>query len=79
MAMTLEEMELETAEFIPAREVMWCCYGGSSTHQSNTAVVGSGDGNTYQSGGGLINLQVSALNGNGNGDFNFISQHNTSV
>lgn len=77
MAMTLEEMELETAEFIPAREVMWCCYG-SSTSQHNTAVVGSGNGNTYQEGGGLINLQVSALNGNGNGDFNFISQHNSS-
>lgn len=29
MAMTPEEMELETAEFIPDREVMWCynpCY-----------------------------------------------------
>lgn len=26
MAMTLEEMELETAEFIPDREVMGGCY-----------------------------------------------------
>ena len=77
MAMTLEEMELETAEFIPAREVMWCCYG-STTHQSNTAIVGSGDGNTYQSGGGLIVLNVSALNGNFDGNFNHVSQHNSS-
>lgn len=71
MAMTLEEMELETAEFIPAREVMWCCYGYNS-HQSNTAVVASGNGN--QEGGGFINLQVSALNG---GLINYVHQSNS--
>jgi hypothetical protein len=62
-AITTQELELETAELLPARETLW---GGYSP---NTNIVGSGDGNTEQS--GLIN--VSALNGNFNGDFNNVS------
>jgi hypothetical protein len=65
-AITMQELELETAELLPARETLW--YG--SSHSSNTAVVGSGDGNTEQV--GLVN--ISALNGNGDGDFNTIYQ-----
>ena len=65
-AITTHELELETAELLPARETLW--YG--SSYSSNTAVVGSGDGNTEQA--GLIN--VSALNGNFDGDGNNISQ-----
>ena len=66
-AVTMQELELETAELLPARETLW--YRGY-TSSSNTAVVGSGDGNTEQA--GLIN--VSALNGNFDGDGNNISQ-----
>lgn len=69
MAMTLEEMELETAEFIPAREVM-CGWSRHSSRESNSAYVGSSDGNTNQS--GLIN--VSILNGNLDGNFNNVAQ-----
>jgi len=75
---TMQELELETAELLPARETLW----GSFSSQSNSAVVGSGDGNTYQSaeGGGILSpaVNVSALNGNFNGDGNLIFQSNHS-
>jgi hypothetical protein len=63
--LSLAELESEHAEYLPAREVMWC---GRSAGPSNYASVnnGNGDGNTYQD--GLIN--VSALNGNFDGDGN---------
>ena len=53
---TMQELELETAELLPARETM-NCYRGSG-HTSITNVVG----NTSQV--GLVN--VSAFNGEGN-------------
>ena len=62
---TMQELELETAELLPARETLWGYYSG------NTAIVGSGNGNTEQA-AGLIN--VSLLNGNFNGDFNNVNQ-----
>jgi hypothetical protein len=65
-AITTQELELETAELLPARETLWGGYHSSR----NTAVVGSGDGNTSQF--GLIN--VSALNGNFDGNLNSIAQ-----
>jgi hypothetical protein len=69
--LSLTELESEHAEYLPAREVMWCVRGGAP---SNHAVVvnGSGDGNTEQE--GLIN--VSVLNGNldGNGNLTEIFQ-----
>ena len=43
---TTQELELETAELLPARETLW----GSFSYQSNSAVVGNGNGDTYQSG-----------------------------
>ena len=59
---TMQELELETAELLPARETLCAAkYAYSSTN-----IVGSGDGNTAQF--GLIN--VSALNGFADGDFN---------
>ncbi len=65
---TMQELELETAELLPARETL--CHAGHSGSSRNTAVIGSGDGHTYQS--GLIN--VSALNGNLDGNFNNVFQ-----
>ncbi len=69
--LSLAELESEHAEYLPAREVMWC---GRSAGPSNYASVnnGNGDGNTYQD--GLIN--VSVLNGNldGNGNLTGIFQ-----
>jgi hypothetical protein len=63
----ISELDAELGEYLPPREVM--CAWSSSTRQSNSA--GNGDGNTYQA--GLIN--VSALNGNLDGNFN--SQSNS--
>jgi hypothetical protein len=62
---TMQELEFETAELLPARETLWCSSGG----HNHTTIVGSGNGNTEQS--GLIN--VSVLNGNLNGNFNNVS------
>ena len=63
--LTLAELETEHAEYLPTREVMWCARsGGPSNHA--TVANGNGDGNTYQE--GLVN--VSALNGNFNGNGN---------
>ena len=63
MSISTAELELQEAEFLPAREVMSRC--GRSSHKSHgsTTVVNDNDGNTFQY--GLIN--VSALNGNFSG------------
>jgi hypothetical protein len=55
-AVTMQDLELEHAELLPARETLCCCKGNSSSSFSFTQV---GYGNTAQS--GLIN--ISALNG----------------
>ncbi len=71
---TMQELELETAELLPARETLWCPSGGGGHNSTN--IVGSGDGNTaqYAQGGGFLSpaVNVSALNGNLDGDGNFI-------
>jgi hypothetical protein len=54
--LTISELELETAEHLPARELMGRPGGSSWTN-------GSYNGNTAQFGV----LNISALNGNGNG------------
>jgi hypothetical protein len=60
---TMQELELETAELLPARETLnVCCY---SRHSSGVTQVNYGIGNTNQNGGFL---QVSALNGNFSGN-----------
>jgi len=60
---TMQELELETAELLPSRETLCKWGGGGYSSYSSTTIVGSGDGNTEQE--GLIN--VSALNGNFDG------------
>jgi hypothetical protein len=64
MAISTAELELQDAEFLPAREVMSSCGRKSRKCQGGTTVYDN-DGNTYQN--GLIN--VSALNGNFSGAF----------
>ena len=64
-AITMQDLELETAELLPARETLnVCCY---SRHSSGSSVtqVNYGIGNTNQNGGFI---QVSALNGNFSGN-----------
>ncbi len=68
-AVTMQDLELESAELLPARETLWChkSYPGSSYSYSVTQ-IGSYDGNTQQE--GLLNISV--LNGNLDGDGNFV-------
>jgi hypothetical protein len=61
--LSLAELESEHAEYLPAREVMWCCRNNSGGNNFASVNNGSGDGNTYQD--GLVN--VSLANGNLNG------------
>jgi hypothetical protein len=60
---TMQEIELETAELLPSRETLncWCSrHSGSSVTQVNYGI-----GNTNQNGGFI---QVSALNGDFSGN-----------
>ena len=63
MAITTAELELQEAEFLPAREVMSKCGRCRNSHEGGSVFV-SNNGNTYQE--GLIN--ISALNGNFSGN-----------
>lgn len=75
---TIADLDAETAEYLPSREVMWC-YGGrksqTSTTNTNVAVVGSNDGNVHQSANqfGLINVGNVAI-GNGSFDGGLVGQ-----
>jgi hypothetical protein len=68
---TMQELELETAELLPPRETLW------GTFQSNYSANGNDNGNTSQS-GGFLTLNVSALNGNFDGNGNHTYQSNYS-
>ena len=61
---TMQELELETAELLPARETLgvWKSHSSPSYSYSYTNVVG----NTSQSQEGIGNIAVSAFNGEGN-------------
>ena len=62
---TMQELELETAELLPSRETLWSSHCGSSSHGGSvtTVVTGSGDGNN-DGNGGLLSI----LSGNLDGD-----------
>jgi hypothetical protein len=62
--LSLSELEMEQATYLPPREVMWGCRSSVSYTYNVGSFDGNGDGNTEQS--GLINVAV--LNGVGNGD-----------
>jgi hypothetical protein len=59
-AVTMQELELETAELLPSRETLWVCH---SSHGGNSFTQ-VGYGNTAQA--GLVNVAVA------NGSFNNI-------
>jgi len=61
---TMQELELETAELLPARETL-SCYRSHPSGGHNVTQVNYGIGNTNQNGGFL---QVSALNDNFSGN-----------
>jgi hypothetical protein len=60
---TMQELELETAELLPARETLNVCR--YSCHSGGVTQVNYGIGNTNHNGGFI---QVSALNGNFSGN-----------
>lgn len=55
-AISMRELEAESAELLPSRETL-CCW---RSHGSGSSVSQFGAGNTAQSG----NFDISALNGN---------------
>ncbi len=62
---TMQELELETAELLPTRETLNCwCYG--SRHSGTTVIQQDGNTAQYAQGGGFLSpaVNVSALNGN---------------
>ena len=66
---TMQELELETAELLPARETLGVHSGYRSSSFSFTQVVGSGNGNHDGNGNiGLLNIGNGALDGNLNGN-----------
>jgi len=66
---TMQELEFETAELLPARETLGVCRHASSNSFSFTQVVGSGNGNHDGNGNiGLVNLGNGSLDGNLNGN-----------
>ncbi|HEY7015236.1 MAG TPA: hypothetical protein VH480_20900 [Streptosporangiaceae bacterium] len=62
-AVTMQDLELETAELLPSRETLNCC-GSRHSGFSVTQLNASQNGNTAQF--GLVN--ISALNGNLSGN-----------
>jgi hypothetical protein len=65
---TMQELELETAELLPARETL--CHTGKSPHPGSTTNIDSGNGN-YDgngNGNGLIPILSGDLNGNLDGN-----------
>jgi hypothetical protein len=68
---TMQDLELETAELLPARETLNACgrsHGGSST--TVTTVTGSFDGNG--DGNGLLSVLSGNLDGDLDGNNVFI-------
>jgi hypothetical protein len=65
---TMQELELETAELLPARETLNCHKSSPSSSSSSvtTIIAQSGQGNTQQTGNGDFSL--SFLNGLGSGN-----------
>ena len=61
-AVTMQDLELEHAELLPARETLCCC--GQQPHSGGSSFTQVGYGNTAQA--GLVNVAVA------NGSFNNI-------
>ena len=77
---TMQDLELEHAELLPARETLTVgTYGGHRSSLSITQVVNNGNGNGNFNGNGdhvfgLLNV-VGSGNGNLNGNGNITIQH----
>ena len=66
---TMQELELETAELLPSRETLHCWHTHPASGPSSSFTqVNNGIGNTNQAGF----LNISGLNGNLSGDNVFV-------
>jgi hypothetical protein len=60
---TMQELELETAELLPARETLSCWRSSYYNGGHNVTQVNNGIGDTNQNASGFGIIQVSAFNG----------------
>jgi hypothetical protein len=73
MGMTIEELELETSEYLPRREVMSkcgrsrCCNDWYYTHEDNDFIDDSFNGNSVASGNNISVLNWGDTNQNSGG------------
>jgi hypothetical protein len=68
-AVTMQDLELESAELLPARETLWCAKsypGSSSSFSVSQTVAGNGNHNGNGDGNGFLNIG----SGDGDGDLN---------
>jgi hypothetical protein len=69
---TMQELELETAELLPGRETLNVSYCHPSSfnafNQFNASANGNGNGNVHQSGWGNVAIGNGNLNGNLSGN-----------
>jgi hypothetical protein len=69
---TMQELELETAELLPTRETLSCYRSHPSSSfsltQVNASSNGNGDGNVHQYGFGNVAIGNGDLNGNLSGN-----------
>ena len=72
----MQELELETAELLPARETLWCCRYGSTAAPRTPANIDSGNGNYDGNGngnaGGFLSPSIASGDLNGNLDGNTV-------
>ena len=64
---TMQDLELETAELLPSRETL-CVWRSPHQNGGNTTITSQSDGNVYQSGGGFLSPNVNVGLGNGSLD-----------
>jgi hypothetical protein len=69
---TMQELELETAELLPARETLWSCRYGSSHPTNIDSGNGNFDGNGNGNAGGFLSPSILSGNLNGNLDGNTV-------
>jgi hypothetical protein len=71
---TMQELEHETAELLPARETLWCTrYGSASSHTTNIdSGNGNYDGNGNGNAGGFLSPSILSGDLNGNLDGNTV-------
>ena len=58
-AVTMQDLELESAELLPSRETLCACHSHPGSSSSSATLIQNGYGNTAQAGG----LNIAVANG----------------